>query len=388
MADDSSCSMASATSGPVCSPCDSALCDSTMLSDIAQLTRSVSDLLYQADRADSRRWCNFLYTSKCPFCVNASVGTMDPCKFMHLDQYVRMSAEERVACNMPNLMTRHMKVLHRHLLRAVDDRARQVLQGCRCVHAWEGGPSESVAEINPYQSTAEALRKLGWVIPEPPAEAEASQEAAKLKQAPYARDIASILSTAASCLHYCMLGCDAIMFETIAWVLSLESPAIKCPELSLEEADVMSCFHAAHDDYAPSEGSSCLVLTEVAEEVSEGDSSSVCSPASPSSPPASPQAATDDAPRPLTRKERRELRFARIKQQKAQASLAAAQRARQQQQKAQPQSHPQQQSYGSPILPMHAGVSVAAQQLALAAQQQRLLAALAAQQALGGFALV
>eukprot|EP01063_Lacrimia_lanifica_P030493 TRINITY_DN484_c1_g1_i1.p1 TRINITY_DN484_c1_g1~~TRINITY_DN484_c1_g1_i1.p1 ORF type:complete len:430 (+),score=165.28 TRINITY_DN484_c1_g1_i1:64-1353(+) len=186
-----------------------------------------------------RRWCNFLYTTKCPFSVNHNAGTMEPCRFMHLDVFVRLPAEERKAAAMPNLMTRHMKGLAKELHKVVTARAAREVSTWLVQRAWYGADGALAAEeLNPYADFAETLRKLGWVIEEQHNTAGATC----VEDMPYAKTIASIIGVAVSSLHYGLGKCADIMFNTLAAVFKLDTPSIKCPEPELDDEDIMAGF--------------------------------------------------------------------------------------------------------------------------------------------------
>eukprot|EP01063_Lacrimia_lanifica_P005440 TRINITY_DN1320_c2_g1_i1.p1 TRINITY_DN1320_c2_g1~~TRINITY_DN1320_c2_g1_i1.p1 ORF type:complete len:318 (+),score=142.48 TRINITY_DN1320_c2_g1_i1:64-1017(+) len=194
-----------------------------------------------SDDVTPRRWCNFMYATRCPFCVHHASGKMEPCKFMHLDAVSRMGEGDRKEIAMPNLMLKHMRGLQKELQKVVDNRARDALNTWSVQQAWSGRTTATVTtELSPYAETLEGLRALGWAINEP-----ASNEfdtAGRLEDAPYAKDVATILNLIATCLHYDLQGCPQIMFATVAWVFSLESPTIKLLNPEVQPGDLLAEF--------------------------------------------------------------------------------------------------------------------------------------------------
>eukprot|EP01063_Lacrimia_lanifica_P014672 TRINITY_DN2122_c0_g2_i11.p1 TRINITY_DN2122_c0_g2~~TRINITY_DN2122_c0_g2_i11.p1 ORF type:complete len:293 (+),score=112.56 TRINITY_DN2122_c0_g2_i11:57-935(+) len=212
-------------------------------SDLRSLASESTLMTAASDDTQKPRWCNFLYATRCPFCSKTDAN-VDPCKFAHIDTYVNMDVEERQELGMPNLMTRHMRNLGREMTRIVDDKARRVLNAWMVVKAW-GGAEGSAAALNPYLDTVDALRNLGWVIPE------VEQGAwTKLEDAPHAKDVATILGLAASCLHFDVNSSTDIMFRTVAWVFGEEAPVLNNlePQLDMEDAPIMSVFMAAFSE--------------------------------------------------------------------------------------------------------------------------------------------
>eukprot|EP01063_Lacrimia_lanifica_P002248 TRINITY_DN1116_c1_g1_i1.p1 TRINITY_DN1116_c1_g1~~TRINITY_DN1116_c1_g1_i1.p1 ORF type:complete len:401 (+),score=139.20 TRINITY_DN1116_c1_g1_i1:84-1205(+) len=219
-----------ASHGDICPPCPPA-------------GAPPEESLYVTPDGDAveRRWCNFLYASKCPFCVNHSAGTMEPCRFMHLDVFVRLPAEERRAVEMPNLMTRHMKGLAKELHKVITARAAREVSSWLVKRAWNGtadGAGGGVEALNPYAEFVAKLRKMGWVIEEPAANAASTA----MEDMPYAKAVAAIISVAVQSLHYGLGSCSEIMFDTLAAVFRLNTPSIRCPEPDLGEDDIMVGF--------------------------------------------------------------------------------------------------------------------------------------------------
>eukprot|EP01063_Lacrimia_lanifica_P023206 TRINITY_DN3068_c2_g2_i1.p1 TRINITY_DN3068_c2_g2~~TRINITY_DN3068_c2_g2_i1.p1 ORF type:complete len:726 (+),score=289.24 TRINITY_DN3068_c2_g2_i1:62-2179(+) len=172
------------------------------------------------------RWCNFMYTTRCPFSHNhASSGMAEPCKFMHLDAFVELVKDERTG--MPNLMLKHMRGFLKELHKIVDSRARKTMNSWSVLRSMGG----CTKPLSPYLDTVLALRKLGWRIPEAAAPAPQSpdprKDEVKLAEAPYAGDIAAILGLCASSMHYDLEGCDDVLLQTIALVFTFEAPGKK-----------------------------------------------------------------------------------------------------------------------------------------------------------------
>eukprot|EP01063_Lacrimia_lanifica_P031990 TRINITY_DN5390_c0_g2_i1.p1 TRINITY_DN5390_c0_g2~~TRINITY_DN5390_c0_g2_i1.p1 ORF type:complete len:266 (+),score=116.90 TRINITY_DN5390_c0_g2_i1:50-847(+) len=181
------------------------------------------------------RWCNFLYSSKCPFCVNAAAGTMTPCKFQHLDLFVETEREERPEA--PHAMTRHVKSLVKEMSSIFGSQAKRQLTGWFVQNAW-GGSGAEFGDVNPYGEVVAGLRRLGWVIPETTEKC----TSARVEDAPYAQDVSTIVNVIANCLHYEIGTMPELMFDTIAWAFKLEKPAMRCPEVELEAGDIMEEF--------------------------------------------------------------------------------------------------------------------------------------------------
>eukprot|EP01063_Lacrimia_lanifica_P014673 TRINITY_DN2122_c0_g2_i2.p2 TRINITY_DN2122_c0_g2~~TRINITY_DN2122_c0_g2_i2.p2 ORF type:complete len:272 (+),score=108.09 TRINITY_DN2122_c0_g2_i2:57-872(+) len=257
-------------------------------SDLRSLASESTLMTAASDDTQKPRWCNFLYATRCPFCSKTDAN-VDPCKFAHIDTYVNMDVEERQELGMPNLMTRHMRNLGREMTRIVDDKARRVLNAWMVVKAWGGADGT----VSPYWDTVSALRNLGWVIPE------VEQGAwTKLEDAPHAKDVATILGVAASCLHYNVNSSTDIMFRTVAWVFGEEAPVLHNAGPQFE----------ANDDV--------VALVETTSEVDYEDMPELLDSMS----------CLDEeepAPAPLSRKERRAMVFAQMKKQKAQKAQAA-----------------------------------------------------------------
>eukprot|EP01063_Lacrimia_lanifica_P010468 TRINITY_DN1718_c0_g3_i1.p1 TRINITY_DN1718_c0_g3~~TRINITY_DN1718_c0_g3_i1.p1 ORF type:complete len:289 (+),score=112.88 TRINITY_DN1718_c0_g3_i1:58-924(+) len=211
---------------------------SKMDSEVADInnTRSSYATAASADE-DQVRWCNFLYTTKCPFSVNHACGTMEPCKFVHLDSYVQVDEEDRP--DMPNVMARHVKSLIKEMTSVLFSQARKNLTSWLIKNAW-GENEGQFAELNPFKEVVTALRKLGWVIPE----TRKKCTSASVDRAPYAQDVVAIVSVIANCLHYNIEATPQLMFDTIAWAFTFATPVMKCPEPELEDDDIMVEFIA------------------------------------------------------------------------------------------------------------------------------------------------
>eukprot|EP01063_Lacrimia_lanifica_P002348 TRINITY_DN11222_c2_g1_i1.p1 TRINITY_DN11222_c2_g1~~TRINITY_DN11222_c2_g1_i1.p1 ORF type:complete len:315 (+),score=59.74 TRINITY_DN11222_c2_g1_i1:62-1006(+) len=169
-----------------------------------------------------RRWCNKMYRSTCSRCQGASD---EPCPYIHIDTYVVLPTEDRLAMGMPNLMTRHMKLLTKEMLHIVNGLAQRVLDDHAAACVWAGPRQQRVPSA--YGEVVAALRGLGWVIP--PAGPPTSL---RREHAPYAQDVANILALAASSLHYNVTSSVEIMFKTVSWVLARQGEA---PRVGLQE---------------------------------------------------------------------------------------------------------------------------------------------------------
>eukprot|EP01063_Lacrimia_lanifica_P014674 TRINITY_DN2122_c0_g2_i3.p1 TRINITY_DN2122_c0_g2~~TRINITY_DN2122_c0_g2_i3.p1 ORF type:complete len:311 (+),score=102.34 TRINITY_DN2122_c0_g2_i3:57-989(+) len=278
-------------------------------SDLRSLASESTLMTAASDDTQKPRWCNFLYATRCPFCSKTDAN-VDPCKFAHIDTYVNMDVEERQELGMPNLMTRHMRNLGREMTRIVDDKARRVLNAWMVVKAWGGADGT----VSPYWDTVSALRNLGWVIPE------VEQGAwTKLEDAPYARDVTTILGVVASSLHYNVNTSKDVMFRTVAWVFGEEAPVLNNPEPQLDVGDVHTFMGACVDAVSEVDATDDmpeLLLEPMTPALAAADA------------PAPSDAVDETVPRQcdmteLTRRERRARVFAHMKTQKAQKAQAA-----------------------------------------------------------------
>eukprot|EP01063_Lacrimia_lanifica_P028975 TRINITY_DN4345_c0_g1_i1.p1 TRINITY_DN4345_c0_g1~~TRINITY_DN4345_c0_g1_i1.p1 ORF type:complete len:311 (+),score=72.59 TRINITY_DN4345_c0_g1_i1:70-1002(+) len=172
-----------------------------------------------APPAQGGGWCNFLYTSRCPFCAPDS---QKQCIFIHIDTFATLPDEQRRAPTLPNLLQKHMRYLLQDLKRAVNLRARAVLDAWQVMCKWGGAGASS--PMNPYHDAVKVLRELGWCLPE--REHAAMGEDQELCDAPYAEDVANVLALCARCMHYDALGAPELMLRTISWVISLDTPKL------------------------------------------------------------------------------------------------------------------------------------------------------------------
>eukprot|EP01063_Lacrimia_lanifica_P019362 TRINITY_DN2654_c0_g2_i3.p1 TRINITY_DN2654_c0_g2~~TRINITY_DN2654_c0_g2_i3.p1 ORF type:complete len:406 (+),score=117.84 TRINITY_DN2654_c0_g2_i3:51-1268(+) len=164
-------------------------------------------------------WCNFLYSTCCPFSHRHATGNAEKCRFLHLDTYFQMDVEARQAVGtMPNIMHKHMHGLVRDMARALNSRARAVLEAHVVSSVWNNGEgNEAECTVNPYEETVEMLRSLGWVIP-PQEPSAVFAQSMKLEDAPYAGDVAAIVQLCARCVHYQVNSVDDVIVKMIAWV--------------------------------------------------------------------------------------------------------------------------------------------------------------------------
>eukprot|EP01063_Lacrimia_lanifica_P019360 TRINITY_DN2654_c0_g2_i1.p1 TRINITY_DN2654_c0_g2~~TRINITY_DN2654_c0_g2_i1.p1 ORF type:complete len:395 (+),score=131.82 TRINITY_DN2654_c0_g2_i1:39-1223(+) len=165
-------------------------------------------------------WCNFNYSTCCPFAARHATGKAEKCRFLHLDTYFQMDVEARQAVGtMPNIMHKHMHGLVRDMARALNSRARAVLEAHVVSSVWNNGEgNEAECTVNPYEETVEMLRSLGWVIP-PQEPSAVFAQSMKLEDAPYAGDVAAIVQLCARSVQYQVNEVSALIRATISWVI-------------------------------------------------------------------------------------------------------------------------------------------------------------------------
>eukprot|EP01063_Lacrimia_lanifica_P005029 TRINITY_DN12850_c0_g1_i1.p1 TRINITY_DN12850_c0_g1~~TRINITY_DN12850_c0_g1_i1.p1 ORF type:complete len:511 (+),score=163.57 TRINITY_DN12850_c0_g1_i1:43-1575(+) len=294
----------------------------------------------------SKRWCNFLYSSRCPFSVHHSVGDMEPCKFAHIDAYARLPRAARLATGMPSLMTKHVRNLSKEMMRTINSNARRGFETHLVAQAWgrEEGP-----DVSPYLETVTHLRQLGWFIPDR-TEWSGNGGKRRLEDAPWWRDIVAIMSVCTNVLHYGIKDASDVVFATISWVLGCDKREMKythppgdlCRDSTEPDADsadddgerdaswllgdLMNAGVGESFSMAPP-----LVEEAVPEDLTQGTLTDSASPMSSllSFPPASPTAAEAAAPAPVPpalsakklRKQRQKAKKAEAKAQRA--ALAA-----------------------------------------------------------------
>ena len=116
-------------------------------------------------------WCNMVRSSKC-------IVQGGKCRFMHIDEYAKLSAAEREELAMPSLMEKHCRVLRKGLL--LD------MSFCMQVHA------------TTYQEVAVRLFDLGWGA-----------------LVPSHDDVVRLIGVVASNLHYAIEHVPEINFTTL-----------------------------------------------------------------------------------------------------------------------------------------------------------------------------
>ena len=125
----------------------------------------------KTDDSPSAAWCNLVRSSKC-------VVQGRKCRFMHIDEYAKLSAAEREELAMPSLMEKHCSVLRKGLL--LD------MSFCMQVHA------------TTYQEVAMRLFDLGWGA-----------------LVPSHDDVVTLIGVVASNLHYAIEHVPEINFTTL-----------------------------------------------------------------------------------------------------------------------------------------------------------------------------
>eukprot|EP01063_Lacrimia_lanifica_P018263 TRINITY_DN2519_c0_g1_i1.p1 TRINITY_DN2519_c0_g1~~TRINITY_DN2519_c0_g1_i1.p1 ORF type:complete len:246 (+),score=54.71 TRINITY_DN2519_c0_g1_i1:99-836(+) len=142
------------------------------------------------------RWCFSIYSHRCERRAGAA------CPYLHVDDATALPADMRC------MTLRHVHVLCRDLTAAV---AAVVEREMMTTTTPAGG---KLPKCGPYQKVVAALRSLGWVIPERPAAVWAGD---CLERAPFAPDVAAIVSLTARTLHHDVRGAPPVMLRTVLW---------------------------------------------------------------------------------------------------------------------------------------------------------------------------
>eukprot|EP01063_Lacrimia_lanifica_P020753 TRINITY_DN28048_c0_g1_i1.p1 TRINITY_DN28048_c0_g1~~TRINITY_DN28048_c0_g1_i1.p1 ORF type:complete len:312 (+),score=99.16 TRINITY_DN28048_c0_g1_i1:64-999(+) len=163
----------------------------SIVSESPSLMNTVRSL--GATEVEGVRWCNFLYSTRCPYHKNDSGASQ--CRYLHMDIFVQdeMYCDEVVMLTAPNLMEKSMKGLAKELQRCVEGWVAQ--------NAKAGNPDSRLL-------VAEDLRQMGWVLE--PATAAAAAE-----------DLKAITLFLVRTLHFDCNGADPLMFRTIQYFMAL-----------------------------------------------------------------------------------------------------------------------------------------------------------------------